>query len=197
VIGLEPNNPSQDEAQGGLSFAVRQKERQMKTYMAIKAEIAKLEKQAQAARKAEVAEVISKIKHAIAEYGISAEDLGFGGQRPSKAKGTRTPKASSRPQTGTARYRDPATGKTWTGQGRPPAWIAGAKDRDAFLIGSATAKTTSTDVAKPTRKSRSTPKRRTASTRAPSGKARRIGHSAGTDPAKTAATQVESGVAIQ
>ena len=36
-------------------------------------------------------------------------------------------------------HRDPATGQTWTGKGRPPAWIAGAKDRDAFLIDGAVA----------------------------------------------------------
>ena len=33
-----------------------------------------------------------------------------------------------------AKYRDQATGKTWTGAGRAPAWIACAKDRSKFLI---------------------------------------------------------------
>ncbi|KVT52834.1 H-NS histone family protein [Burkholderia ubonensis] len=32
-----------------------------------------------------------------------------------------------------AKYRDPETGKTWSGKGREPAWIKG-KNRDAFLI---------------------------------------------------------------
>lgn len=32
------------------------------------------------------------------------------------------------------RYRDPATGATWSGRGRAPAWLAGAKDRTVFLI---------------------------------------------------------------
>jgi len=35
---------------------------------------------------------------------------------------------------GVAKYRDPKSGKTWTGRGKPPAWIAGAKNRDAYLI---------------------------------------------------------------
>jgi hypothetical protein len=35
---------------------------------------------------------------------------------------------------GFRRYRDPQTGKTWTGRGKPPNWIAAAKDRQAFLI---------------------------------------------------------------
>ena len=50
----------------------------MKTYVAIKAEIAKLEKQAEAARKAEVSDVIGRIKQAIAAYGLTADDLGLG-----------------------------------------------------------------------------------------------------------------------
>ncbi|EUC18723.1 H-NS family nucleoid-associated regulatory protein [Paraburkholderia hospita] len=32
------------------------------------------------------------------------------------------------------KYRDPATGATWSGRGPAPAWLSGAKDRTAFLI---------------------------------------------------------------
>jgi DNA-binding protein H-NS len=35
------------------------------------------------------------------------------------------------------KYRDPATGATWSGRGPAPAWLAGAKDRTAFLIAGA------------------------------------------------------------
>jgi DNA-binding protein H-NS len=35
------------------------------------------------------------------------------------------------------KYRDPATGTTWSGRGPAPAWLAGAKDRTAFLIAGA------------------------------------------------------------
>ncbi|KAA1014408.1 H-NS histone family protein [Paraburkholderia panacisoli] len=31
------------------------------------------------------------------------------------------------------KYRDPRTGKTWNGRGRPPRWIEG-EDRRPFLI---------------------------------------------------------------
>jgi hypothetical protein len=31
-------------------------------------------------------------------------------------------------------YLDPKTGATWSGRGRAPAWISGAKDRSKFLI---------------------------------------------------------------
>ncbi|MBB5428330.1 DNA-binding protein H-NS [Paraburkholderia sp. JPY158] len=34
-----------------------------------------------------------------------------------------------------ALYADPKTGATWSGRGRAPAWIAGAKDRTKYLIG--------------------------------------------------------------
>lgn len=33
-----------------------------------------------------------------------------------------------------ALYRDPKSGATWSGRGRAPAWLAGAKDRSKFLI---------------------------------------------------------------
>jgi DNA-binding protein H-NS len=33
-----------------------------------------------------------------------------------------------------ALYRDPKSGATWSGRGRAPAWLAGAKDRTKFLI---------------------------------------------------------------
>jgi DNA-binding protein H-NS len=31
------------------------------------------------------------------------------------------------------KYRNQATGETWTGRGKPPKWIQG-QDRDQFLI---------------------------------------------------------------
>jgi DNA-binding protein H-NS len=46
-----------------------------------------------------------------------------------------TKKAASQSKAAKALYRDPETGKTWSGHGRAPAWIADAKDRSAFLIG--------------------------------------------------------------
>ncbi|WP_408220049.1 H-NS histone family protein [Paraburkholderia dilworthii] len=37
------------------------------------------------------------------------------------------------------KYRDPKSGATWSGRGRAPAWLSGAKDRSRFLIDGATA----------------------------------------------------------
>jgi DNA-binding protein H-NS len=46
-----------------------------------------------------------------------------------------------------ALYRDPKTGATWSGRGRAPAWLAGAKDRTSFLIdGAGTVATDATPI---------------------------------------------------
>ena len=43
-------------------------------------------------------------------------------------------KKQARSGAGVAKYRDPRSGKTWTGFGRAPDWLATAKNRNAFLI---------------------------------------------------------------
>ncbi|WP_080423723.1 H-NS family nucleoid-associated regulatory protein [Burkholderia ubonensis] len=45
------------------------------------------------------------------------------------------------------KYRDPKSGATWSGRGRAPAWLAGAKDPSKFLIDGADKETS---AAKPT-----------------------------------------------
>jgi DNA-binding protein H-NS len=106
----------------------------MKTYSDVKAAIDKLQARAEELRQAEKAGVISRIRDAISVYGITAAELGLaaGGAR-SPARGA-VAAPSTKMQVGVAKYRDPASGKTWTGRGKPPLWIAGAKDRQAFLI---------------------------------------------------------------
>ncbi len=105
----------------------------MKTYSALKAQIDKLEKQAAAIRQKEVSKVVAELKKTIEEYDLSAADLGLSGVAR-KSPGRKARRVGSAPG-GVAKYRNPETGDTWTGRGRPPAWIADAKDREAFLIG--------------------------------------------------------------
>ena len=104
----------------------------MTTYSNVKAQIAKLEQQAADLFKKEVAGVIAKARALIDEYGLTAADLGFAGKAAAPTK------ASTKPA-GVAKYRDPVSGKTWTGQGKPPRFItegvAAGKSRDDFLIG--------------------------------------------------------------
>jgi DNA-binding protein H-NS len=66
-----------------------------------------------------------------------AEHWGVGAAKRVKSpsgKGPAKPVKSSRP----AKYRDPASGETWSGMGKRPFWLRDAEDagrsRDEFLI---------------------------------------------------------------
>ena len=121
----------------------------MKAYKQIRADIARLEREAEAARKAESAAIVAKIRKLAAQYDLTAADIGLGSGpqekdfgRPTaksgskKAAGKAPAKKAARSGAGVAKYRDPKSGKTWSGFGRAPQWLASAKKRDAFLIGS-------------------------------------------------------------
>lgn len=98
----------------------------MATYQELEAQAAALLKQAEAARRAETASVVADIQAKMKEYGISINDL-KGGAKKGKPRGA-VP----------AKYKNPATGETWSGRGRAPRWltdaIAKGKSKDAFLI---------------------------------------------------------------
>ena len=106
----------------------------MKTYSDVKAAIDKLQARAEELRQAEKAGVVSRIREAIAVYGITAAELGLAGGGARSAARSSVAAPAPKGQVGVAKYRDPVSGKTWTGRGKPPLWIVGAKDRDAFLI---------------------------------------------------------------
>ena len=99
----------------------------MTSYTELQREIARLMQQAEAARKVEVAAVIADIKAKMHEYGITTADLGSTG-RSLRAKG----------MTVAAKYRNQATGETWTGRGKMPRWLQaevnGGKRKEEFLI---------------------------------------------------------------
>lgn len=114
------------------------------TYGSVLAEIEKLKQRAVDLRKSELPGVIKRIREAIAAYDLSAADLGFGGggaapKAAAPARRGRSAGSTSTLQTGVPKYRDPKTGKTWTGRGKPPLWIVGVKDRTPFLIDAAAA----------------------------------------------------------
>lgn len=100
----------------------------MSQYADLKAQIARLQAQADEARRTEVDNVVADIRQKIAEYGLTAQDLGFA----VAAKRGRPPKKAPLP----AKYQDPKSGNTWSGRGKPPKWIVG-KNRERFLIGTA------------------------------------------------------------
>ena len=76
-------------------------------------------------RAAEVSEAIAKIHALIEEYGLSQEDI-FARTSSSKTRKTSSNKVP-------AKYRDPSTGKEWSGRGVSPRWLQG-KNREDFLI---------------------------------------------------------------
>ncbi len=80
----------------------------------------------EAARKREISDAVNRVRELVSEYGLSERDV-FPGGRKSSAAGVR-PGGKVAPK-----YRDPATGQTWTGRGKAPKWIDG-KDRDKYLI---------------------------------------------------------------
>ncbi|TAM05675.1 MAG: H-NS histone family protein [Paraburkholderia sp.] len=104
----------------------------MKTYESVQAQIAKLEKQAQALRAREENAVLEELRGKIAEYGFTEKDL-FGRKRRAPNGTVKTTGKS----TVAPKYQDPKTGATWSGRGRAPLWIASAKNRDRFLIAAA------------------------------------------------------------
>lgn len=102
-----------------------------RSFVDLQAEIATLQKKALEAREREVADVVGRIKQAIATYGLTAADLGLQparGRRPAtKPAATRKPtrKAASKAGKIAPKYRDDA-GNTWTGRGMKPRWLAAA-----------------------------------------------------------------------
>lgn len=81
-----------------------------------------LDKQIQAARQLENAEAIASIHKLIEQCGLTALDI-----FPSKKGKSKSLKKVS------PKYKDQATGNTWTGRGKAPKWIAG-QDREKYLI---------------------------------------------------------------
>jgi len=98
----------------------------MSTYKELKAQAEALLKQAEAARRAEIASVVADIQAKMKEYGISLNDL-KGGATKTQARAAVA-----------AKYRNPATGQSWSGRGRAPKWLAEelakGRSKDAFLI---------------------------------------------------------------
>ena len=79
------------------------------------------------ARQQELAEAIRKSRELVTEFGLTVQDIFPAGRGASKAS------AKSGGGKVAPKYRDPATGQSWTGRGKAPKWIDG-QDRAKFLI---------------------------------------------------------------
>ena len=102
---------------------------------ALEKQSAELDKQLQDARRTERAGVIAQVKSLMAEHGLTLADLGTG-----KASATGTGKApsASAGRKVAPKYRNTATGETWTGRGLQPKWVqaavASGKKLEEFII---------------------------------------------------------------
>ncbi|WP_133667211.1 H-NS family nucleoid-associated regulatory protein [Paraburkholderia sp. BL10I2N1] len=109
----------------------------MTTLEKVQAQITRLQAKADALVKSQSSTVIAKIRDLMENHGSTVADIEahIGGKR----RGRKPTAQAAGKTTSPAKYRDPKTGATWTGHGRAPAWIAGAKDRTKFLMDDSTA----------------------------------------------------------
>ena len=94
----------------------------MTAYKELLAQKAALEAQIATAQAEAKAKAVTEARALIQEHGLTAADV--------------FPAAKAKGSVGAPKCRDPATGVTWTGRGKPPNWING-KDRAPFLIATA------------------------------------------------------------
>ncbi|MDB5985421.1 MAG: histone [Nevskia sp.] len=104
----------------------------MSSYKDLIQQIEGLQKKAEEARKKELGLVVAEINEKIAAYNLRPSDLKFGSESGASAA------KKGRKQVA-AKYRDPQSGKTWSGRGRSPLWVLEAENaghsREKFLIG--------------------------------------------------------------
>jgi DNA-binding protein H-NS len=99
-------------------------------YQAIQEQIRVLQERAAQLVQEKRAEAIASIKAMIGIYNLTAADVGLVAKAPPRPPRKRDSRTNApRP----AKYRDPVSGDTWTGQGREPKWIEG-QDREPFLM---------------------------------------------------------------
>jgi len=91
----------------------------------------KLEADIAEKRAEEVGSALEQIRSLCIEYGITPEELaGIGIGAGAATHRTRVVKSQVMPK-----YRNPTTGDTWSGRGKPPLWIKD-QERTQFLIAS-------------------------------------------------------------
>ena len=95
----------------------------MATYKELLQQQQALAQQIEEARKKEIGDAVAQVRTLVREYGLTQQDVFPGGRKAGKSVGGKV----------APKYRDPATGQTWTGRGKAPKWIEG-RDRAQFLI---------------------------------------------------------------
>lgn len=90
----------------------------MATLNELLAQKASLEKQIIDAQREEKAAAIAQIRALMAQFGLTPADLG--------SRAVVAPKRSGSTGKVAAKYRNPATGDTWSGRGLQPKWLKAA-----------------------------------------------------------------------
>ena len=108
----------------GIEAPAATSDKDAKSVEELQAEREKLDAEIKAKQDAQKASVIAQIKTVVDTYSIPVDELveALGGLK-SKRKGIKAKQ----------KFRDPASGATWSGRGKEPAWIKG-QNRDDFLI---------------------------------------------------------------
>jgi DNA-binding protein H-NS len=92
----------------------------MATLNELLAQKAALEKQIVDAQREEKAAAIAQIKALMAQYGLTLADIGARATAPAPRR------AAGSGNKVAPKYRDPATGATWSGRGLKPRWLEAA-----------------------------------------------------------------------
>lgn len=123
----------------------------MQSYKQIQKKIETLQRQAAKLRDQEVQGVVERIKVAIDHYGLTAEQLGFGGSAPP----VRKPAKQNKSTPTSAKYLD-GQGNEWAGRGPRPYWlrdaIAAGRTLDEFSVGTTVPMKAASAKAAPKRK---------------------------------------------
>lgn len=110
----------------------------MATLEAIQRKIERLRAQAEKAATQQNSAVIERIRGIMEKHGLNVADVVAHLGEKRGARGASKGNAARLGLQGKGKlppkYRNPATGETWSGHARPPRWIAGVKDRSRFLI---------------------------------------------------------------
>jgi DNA-binding protein H-NS len=107
----------------------------MATLEQIQQRMKKLQAQAEVLIADRAQRALDQIRELMLKHGLTTEDI----EARNKAKRERAARgraALKGPKKGKLppKYRNPATGESWSGHARPPAWIKDVKDRSVYLI---------------------------------------------------------------
>lgn len=95
----------------------------MSSYKELMKQREALDQQISQARQQEMSSAVAQVRALVAEFGLTAQEVFPSSRARSSTVGSKV----------APKYRNPATGQTWTGRGKPPRWIQG-QERDQFAI---------------------------------------------------------------